>query len=760
MSNQKNQNIFKSKTIKNIVLLTLITVCFTVAQTKLYSQENRQNDAFAKFYFGGFGGYNLNMHFGNFTEIDPGCPTCIGADYGDYGFTTGSGFAIGGLFEYPLYKKLNGQILVPANKIAPMSLGVRLGYSMLNGNFNVETKIGNAEQNGRVVDAISAHILKTEISALQLSPYFAYNIFGNLVGTVGLNVGILMSNNFSQREELLEPINAVYKEEQARVRNRFDNREIPNANSLQMGLSLGFGYQIPLGRHSFLVPEISYNFNFTNISDVKSKSYAIVNNEKIETIKDGNWRASALQIGVAFKFPVLDKPTVTPQRFYQRDTTIEYKIGITEPEIVLTNRTVTKQGIDTLIIENWTKFMPQTVELLANLSFHAIENRQRKDVVSITIEEFEKTESFPLLPIIYFPDGNSDLTRTRMRLLNANQISNFNENELEADKFTLYYHTLNILAKRLIDNPGINNVSIVGFSSGSGADAADRNIWKSRAEVVRDYFVNVWKIPANRLRIEQGQIDRRNVAATSVNDITEENQKVEIRTDRYELMRPIVLYEIERIANPPQLVFEMNGRSDAGLTNYNLVLSQSGNRLREFSETVSSNQFNASQTWTITEDPLPLLERPIDALLTVRDNLNQTQTVNRSIEVEQKTIRSKRALVENDMRIERYSLVLFDFDSDVLHSIHRRVLDEVRNSVQPNSQLFIFGYADRTGDHQHNENLARRRCERVNSHINPNNRVNAVLEAIGSRELIYNNDIPEGRAFSRTVKIEIRTPIQ
>ena len=775
--NVKNVKIKKknsTKTVSSFVLFLMFSLCFANTQGKLFSQATHQKDTIAKFYFGGYAGYNLNMQFGNFTEIDPNCPTCVGDDYGDYGLTVGSGFAIGGLFEYPLYKKVNGNILKPANNIAPMSLGLRVGYSNLSVNYRVEAEIGNViAANGNVTRGISAHIVETDISVLKISPYFAANLFGNLVGTIGLNFSSMLSNGYNQREELVSPAGVLYFSKDTtspwhlkRVRNKYDNQIIPNVNSLQIGLGLGFGYQIPLGRHSFLVPELSYNFNFTDIAPVLSKSSTIVtdkdgNKTKIENVKDGSWKASALQIGVAFKFPVLSYPPeapIIPEIFYQRDTVIEHKIGITVPEIVLKNRTKTLKGIDTLITENYVKYLPQQAALTANLAYYAMDKGQRSDVVAITIEEFETTEGFPLLPIVYFKDGNSDLTQTSMRLLTANTVSNFDYNKLKSDIFDLYNNTLNILGKRLKDNPKLD-ITIAGYSSGSGADAQDRNIWQKRANVVRDYFVNVWGIESRRLKVEQRQPERRRGVSDSDNDVIEENQKVEMFAN-YEILKPIILSEIEKISNPPQIVFEMSGSSEIGLSNYSLVLTQGGNKLREFSESVSSNQFNANKSWNIVEAPVPMLERPVEAILTVKDISNQEATKTHNFDIQQKTIRNKRALVEGDKRIERYSLVLFALDSDNLTPIHQKVLDEVKKSIQPNSELYIYGYADRTGNEQHNENLARRRCERVNSYINPGNRIIATMQAVGSKELIYNNDIPEGRAFSRTVKIEIRTPIK
>jgi outer membrane protein OmpA-like peptidoglycan-associated protein len=204
----------------------------------------------------------------------------------------------------------------------------------------------------------------------------------------------------------------------------------------------------------------------------------------------------------------------------------------------------------------------------------------------------------------------------------------------------------------------------------------------------------------------------------------------------------------------------MKASSNAGLKNYSLNVAQSSSNLRTYSENINQNEFKTEKIWNVIDEPFPVLEQPVTLTYTVADETNRDTTVTKDISIQQKTIRSKRALVENDMRIERYSLVLFEIDKADLTSLHRKVLDDIKKSIQPNSKLHISGYADRTGDEQYNINLAQRRCERINNYINPGNKINVELDAVGNRSLIYNNDLPEARAFSRTVKIEIRTPVK
>jgi outer membrane protein OmpA-like peptidoglycan-associated protein len=86
-------------------------------------------------------------------------------------------------------------------------------------------------------------------------------------------------------------------------------------------------------------------------------------------------------------------------------------------------------------------------------------------------------------------------------------------------------------------------------------------------------------------------------------------------------------------------------------------------------------------------------------------------------------------------------------------------MEKVKARIQPESKVRIVGYADRTGNPEYNRNLARKRCLEAQRVLGvADDRV--AIDPIGSDTLIYNNDTPEGRSYSRTVQIEIETPIK
>jgi outer membrane protein OmpA-like peptidoglycan-associated protein len=142
----------------------------------------------------------------------------------------------------------------------------------------------------------------------------------------------------------------------------------------------------------------------------------------------------------------------------------------------------------------------------------------------------------------------------------------------------------------------------------------------------------------------------------------------------------------------------------------------------------------------------------------VRDRTGQTLDKTFTLDVQQLTIRQKRFEQRDDKRLDRLSLIVFDFNKAELTSAHRQLLDEIKSRVQPNSSVVIAGYADRSGDPNYNRDLARRRCVEVQRALGlPDERV--VIVPKGSDELLYDNATPEGRSYCRTVQITIETPI-
>jgi outer membrane protein OmpA-like peptidoglycan-associated protein len=156
---------------------------------------------------------------------------------------------------------------------------------------------------------------------------------------------------------------------------------------------------------------------------------------------------------------------------------------------------------------------------------------------------------------------------------------------------------------------------------------------------------------------------------------------------------------------------------------------------------------------------MPLLEEPINVEFSARDILGQKSSAKSDISLQQLTIKKKREIIKDDKRIEKFSLILFDYDKANLTQRQANVLNQIKSRIQPNTQVTITGYADRTGDPEYNKELSNRRIQEVQRVLRiPEENLN--LNPVGSSVLLYDNDSPQGRSYSRTVQITLETPVE
>jgi outer membrane protein OmpA-like peptidoglycan-associated protein len=114
--------------------------------------------------------------------------------------------------------------------------------------------------------------------------------------------------------------------------------------------------------------------------------------------------------------------------------------------------------------------------------------------------------------------------------------------------------------------------------------------------------------------------------------------------------------------------------------------------------------------------------------------------------------------------LEKFSLILFGFDESELGAKNERTLGFVAESfTKKNPQkLSIVGYTDELGEETHNDELSHRRASEASKELEralesrglklPDN---TLIDGKGSREKLYDNALPEGRFFSRTVNITV-----
>lgn len=684
------------------------------------------------FYLGAYGGVNYNLHSADFKEL-PGVPNCCPK------FETGNGFGFhfGGLFRYPFSQEF--------------SLGINLGYITLNGKLNKDEIIGNTEirnsvppyETTDIVKAISNHSVDGNFSAITFEPRFIWNFFDSFRWNIGLQAGFLTTYTFSQRERLISPDNVVFAATDTKTRNEYNDVQLDSKKSFQMFGKTSLGYEIKFAKDWLLVPEIGIALPFTNLYS-------------------GSWKVMPINFTLALEIPI--KPTVRKDTLfeikYERDTTVIAKFGISNEQISLISKTQNIKTVEqeshyittTTIMENYERIIPKNAGIAGNLYIYGIdENGNKQSNPTLTIEEIEVIESFPLLPYVFYKENSSNLKETAM-ITDNQKAESFKYSELPWETMGIYDNLLNIIKYRMDKFPNAK-IKITGTNNNT-SEAGNTVLSKNRAETLKDYFINNLKIKPDRIETAYQNLPDKPSNPTIADGI-QENQRAEISSKNIDILAPVELSQIEKKANPPIIVLNPEITSTLPISEWKIAISQNGKNIREYSG--SGNPGN--QQWIVGEEPIPEFETPINFKFIAKDSLGNPLEVNNQINITQKTIKKKREEIQNDTTYQRYSLIVFDFDKSDLTQVHKNILDKIREKIAPNSIVTIYGYADRTGTQQYNKDLTGRRIEEVVKYLKLNN--DKVRKfPIGSDEMIFNNDTPQGRSYSRTVKIIIATPIK
>jgi outer membrane protein OmpA-like peptidoglycan-associated protein len=116
---------------------------------------------------------------------------------------------------------------------------------------------------------------------------------------------------------------------------------------------------------------------------------------------------------------------------------------------------------------------------------------------------------------------------------------------------------------------------------------------------------------------------------------------------------------------------------------------------------------------------------------------------------------------QNTYELSRLSLIVFDFDRADITPVNKDMMQRfVREAVRPQSRISIVGSTDRLGEADHNKTLSQNRADAVKAFIvqtRPGANIDGCV-GVGASRLPYDNDVPEGRYYCRTVAITVQTP--
>ena len=265
----------------------------------------------------------------------------------------------------------------------------------------------------------------------------------------------------------------------------------------------------------------------------------------------------------------------------------------------------------------------------------------------------------------------------------------------------------------------------------------------------------MWGIDAKRIKVEKRNEPEMASVPLSDPDKMEENRRVEIYSTNYDIIKPVFLTDTTRKPSLLAVRFVPEIQSDAPLSRWQIYVRAKGKPVHAFLFTESKVR-PVDLVLENDQETLAKISKPFTVNLGVVDSVGQSySTPQQEIPLDIITIRDKRQENGSDKEINKFNLILFDFDKFDIKGNNVKIVDMIKDGIKSNSIVKINGYTDHTGDDQYNLELSNKRVSAVvkSLKITP-----AEAKGLGEGVLLFDNELPEGRFYCRTVEITIETP--
>lgn len=613
-------------------------------------------------------------------------------------FETGLGvnYWIGPMLSFPLNESF--------------SLKVQGGYENISATLTKREKEYFSAQGIEGVWGEFEHSVKATLNSISGDIFLTYRFTPQIHFYLGPTFSFLIKNEFEQKEEIVSPSYGVFAIEGTRVRNHTIG-EIPNVNKLLFGVTLGASYFLSMNSSNtlFLVPNILIRGRFNEIA------------------QNHEWRAYSFSGGISIlysprKVKIVKPPAPPP---------------ITPPLAEFPQPPIS----------------PSLEATIVAVSLDEKGNEQ--PVTLLKIEEFLSTKMHPLLGYVFFDDNSAEIPK-RYKLLAPGETKEFNIKKLYGlPTLEIYYHILNIIGKRVAQYPQAE-LTIVGCNSDQGAERGNLELSRRRAEAVRNYLVNVWNIEPERIKVVAKNLPD-NPSNPNDPDGVEENRRVEIFANIPQIFEPLVVEDTLREVNPPTFRFKTDVKTPIGVDRWQLITSQSQGVVKVFE---GQGDIPKVIEWRVEyeQQNVPKFDEPLKYKLIVYDKDNkkwESETLELPVQI--MTIEKKIVEQVADKQIDRFSLILFKFGQSDISGDNLKIAEIAKKRIKSNSTVKIEGFTDRIGNEQTNLELSTKRALETAKVLGVDPRF---AKGLGESRLLYDNNLPEGRFYCRTVNIEIVTPIE
>lgn len=589
-------------------------------------------------------------------------------------------------------------------------MDIRLHYGGFSGTMTSRQTLPVVTATGTTTNAEIEHSLTSSFTQIGVEPLLGYRLTRDLAIRGGILAAYRISSTFEQRETMLQPTNATF-ETGRRTRNEARG-DLPFVSSVGLSFTVGASYDLPLNadRTMFISPEVYYTFS----------PFSVVENV--------SWTISHLRAGIA--------------------------VSLIPPSAV--------DSLDAFQLFDVARRTPLPMRGQTNVAFipsiaavGIAEDGTRSGEQAIKIEQFASTRIRPLLPYVFFNEKSVAIPE-RYTPLNSEQVDRYSlDNFYNLDAMVTYHQLLNIVGKRMQEKPSAT-LTLTGFAGAEElmSEATQRSQGQARAENVRTYLISTWGIEPSRITVAQRD------ALASPSSTTEpegraENRRVELSSSDASILAPVVSRDTMRVFSPTGFRFTPSIDPQVPIASWTVFVSEDERLIKTFH---GDSALPSSVDWRVAEQEMyiPVGSRTLEYMLVARDtNGRVIPSEMKVLPINEVTIDQKLRSGAEDKTIDRYSLILFGFDKADLTADHRSLIDNVRGRITPGSQVRIVGYTDMSGSEDYNQRLSLQRATAVSQEL----RVpNVTVVGQGERLPLYDNQLPEGRFYNRTVEIIVEAP--
>lgn len=251
---------------KYVLCCLAVCICLLTSHSVTTAQQVEANKILAPYWeysLGVYGSFNFNQHSAGMRGL-PTIPSCCP----EYGNGTGTGLMLGAMLDLYLAEKFSLYSRV----------GIHSGGGLLRA---LETETVNTD--GVAQKGVFEHTITSKHTWLIAEPLLSFAAIDRLNVMVGPTVGLLLSASFAQKEEILEPSDAMFNNDS--TTRAIYSGDIPQTNTLSFGITGGVRYEIPISGNMWSVaPELFYTLGLTNLQQSQA------------------WKMNAVRLGITIQY--------------------------------------------------------------------------------------------------------------------------------------------------------------------------------------------------------------------------------------------------------------------------------------------------------------------------------------------------------------------------------------------------------------------------------------------------------------------------